>query len=125
MVGKEGQADMSRTKSDLIAGFAGTKSTEQRWKDQITMENQADLKQEQAKKDRAAIKFVETGDPKYVMKMIELGMDEKAIKNKIGTEQWNRLVDQDIRQIINKQGNITPGKGAKSAQRIFSFGSNE
>jgi len=125
MVGKEGQADMSRTKADLIAGFAGTKSTEQRWKDQITMENQADLKQEQAKKDRAAIKFVETGDPKYVMKMIELGMDEKAIKNKIGTEQWNRLVDQDIRQIINKQGNITPGKGAKSAQRIFSFGSNE
>jgi hypothetical protein len=50
--------------------------------------------------------FTETLNPKYLNKMIDLGMTDKEIENKIGTEVYNKVVAGEIRAIRNKGGTI-------------------
>lgn len=124
-VGTKGKADMPRTTTDIVAGVMGTKSTEQKYTDQLLLEMDQKNKMMESRKERAAIMYVETGDPKYINKMVDLGMTQKEIKNRIDTEIANKTLPQELRSYANKGGKVTKGKGERNIQQIFKFGQGQ
>jgi len=125
ILGKEAQANGERTGMDIAAGLLGTKTTKQRYQDQVQFQVAEDEKNLTAKKDRLGVRLVETGDPKYAKQMAELGMTAKEMEDKIGLEVFNRVVPQDVRLMLNKNGKIQRGKGQRAAQGLFNFRGSE
>lgn len=125
IVGKEAQANGERTKTDIAAGILGTKTTKQRYQDAVDFQVAEDEKNLTAKKDRLGVRFSETGDVRYVKQMAELGMTKKEIEDKIGLEVYNRVIPQEIRLMINKNGKMQKGRGVRAAQGLFNFKGNE
>ena len=119
--GKEGDANKERTTADTIAGYLGTKSTE----DKGINQRQAALQfNEKVRTDRikhAAILFAETGKPKYVEELVKLGAEGDQIESIVGTEVYKRIVDQSTRFISDKNGNVSSNNQRK-AVGLFRFG---
>jgi hypothetical protein len=116
--GKKGVADEERTMSDIVAGVFGTKTVKQRQDDQVLFELQQKDRILQAKKDRAVQMFTETGDQKYLDKMVELGMDDKQISSGVDQAAYTKFVDQGITYYRSNKGSIKADK----ANKLFNFG---
>jgi len=110
---------------DVAAGIMGGKTTQRRWDEQRDFETAEKEQNLSAKKDRAGVLYVETGNPKFIDKMVELGMTEKQIVSKIELELHNRLTPQEIRLIANKAGKVVKGSGERKAIQLFKFGQKE
>lgn len=117
-VGKEANADMPRTELDKVAGYLGTRSIAQKKQDQKMFELALSDKKQQERIKKAATMLNETGDSKYVGQLVDLGLDDKQIKNLVMTGAYTKNIDQDIRYYRNKQGTIDKRKALK----IFNFG---
>lgn len=116
--GKEGEATTERTTTDKVAGYLGTKSTEDRTNLLVNMRKQEldKRKNEQIKKN--ANLFIETGKDIFLQRLIDTGLSDAQLENRLGNTVYKKLVDQRLRYIANKQGNVNPDK----TQRALSYG---
>ena len=121
MIGRKGEADSKRTDLDKVAGMLGGKTTEQRMKELVNFNVTSREKVRQTRIDDAAIKFVETKNPKHLQTLVDIGATEKEILSKIDQEIYNRLVPLDVRMIFNKQGKPIQGRGTRAATGLFKF----
>ena len=114
--GKEGEATTERTLTDKVAGYMGTKSTEDRTNLLVNMRKQEldNRRKEQIKKN--ANLFVETGKPIYLDRLVDLQITDKQLENTIGNTMYKKLVDQRIRYLANKQGRINPEKAMRAME---------
>ena len=122
MIGAEGGSAGKRTDQDIYAGMLGTKTSKARMEELVNYDIQEKEKGRSAQIDKAGILLAETGDRKYLQRMIDLGATQEQIVNKIGLEQFNRLVPLTIRQMMNKNGKLVSGRGERAAQGLFKFG---
>lgn len=103
-LGNTGDAGIERTPTDVLAGVLGTKSTNDRITTMATLQRNADDKNRQQQIKRLADLAIETGNPKYLEKIVSYNVTSAALKNMIGSELYNRLVDVDTRYILNSKG---------------------
>ena len=116
--GKKGVADIPRTKTDIAAGFLGGRSVEQRRMDMMTHELTAKEKIRQQKIVDNINMLVETGDQKYIKKLIDLGVTGDQIESGIQSGIYNKNVGQYIRFFMNASGAVDERK----AGLISNFG---
>jgi len=116
--GKKGVADIPRTKTDIAAGFLGGRSVEQRRMDMMTHELTAKEKIRQQKVADNIDMLVETGDQKYIKKLIDLGVTGDQIESGIQSGIYNKNVGQYIRFFMNASGAVDERK----AGLISNFG---
>lgn len=116
--GKKGGADIERTGKDVAAGLLGTKSIEQRRGDETLWQVTSREKNLEGKKEKATTMYVETGDKKYLDKMIELGMTTQQIQDSVETGAYVRLAPQLLTHFRNKNGVVNKEK----AMGILNFG---
>lgn len=120
--GKEGLADKERTTTDVVAGMLGTKSTEDKWLNQKMASLTFEEKLRKQRVNDAATLYVETGNPKHLVKLAELGATAEEIESKIGTEAYKRVVDQETRFFVDKSGNTNSAASQRKATKLFKFG---
>lgn len=116
--GKEAEADMPRTKTDITAGLLGTKSLAQKKQDQQMFELMSKDRKQRERIDTAMQKFVDSGDNKYLDKLIELGVDAKQIESMAMSGAFRKNVGQVERYLANRQGKVNEQK----AVNFFNFG---
>jgi len=102
--GKAGDADIPRTKTDIVAGLLGTRSIAQRELDNQMIEMGRQDKMKQQKKLNLINKYVETGDETLIPKLVELGMDQKQIQSAIENSVYAKSVDQHTRYYQPRKG---------------------
>ena len=115
-LGSTGDASKPRTRTDVVAGLMGTKSTNDRITTLAALQRTADDKQRQVQIKRLADLAIETGNPEYLEKIVSMNVTESALKNMIGTELFNRLMDVDTRYIINSKGKVPAN--AETARKV-------
>jgi len=108
--GRAGDADMPRTKTDVLAGFLGGRSIEQRRGDQQIFEQTARDKVKQQKIQNNVNMLVESGDQRYIDKLIDLGVTADQITSGIKSGVYNKNVDQYLRFFRNQSGHIDKQK---------------
>ena len=116
--GKEGEATTERTTTDKVAGYLGTKSTEDRTNLLVNMRKQELDKRRNEQVKKNANLFIETGKDIFLQRLIDTGLSDKQLENRLGNTVYKKLVDQRLRYMANKQGNVNPDK----AQRALSYG---
>jgi len=110
--GVAGDADMPRTKQDIVAGYLGTKTIAQKKQDQLNFDLVAQDKQKQKQIQNGVNMLVETGDNKYIQKLLDLGLTAEKIDAGIKSGAYNKNVDQYIRYFRSAQGTIDPKKAS-------------
>lgn len=116
--GVAAKADMDRTPLAIGAGVLGAKTTEQKFQDQKFYEQTLRDNNRNAKIRDAADRFTETGDGKHLDRLIRLKATPKQIKSAIGTDAYNKLVDQSTTYYRNSKGHVDKMKAANT----FMFG---
>lgn len=116
--GKEGEATTERTTTDKVAGYLGTKSTEDRTNLLVNMRKQELDKRRNEQIKKNANLFIETGKDIFLQRLIDTGLSDEQLENRLGNTVYKKLVDQRLRYIANKQGNVNPNK----VQRAVSYG---
>jgi len=125
-MGATGDASIPRTKTDVVAGLMGTKSTEDRYTTQLAVQRTEIDKRRQTQIKRLADLAIETGDPKYIEKIVSFNLEPKTVENMIGSEMYNRLVDVETRYLVNSKGKAPANaETARKANQIFKFRSNQ
>ena len=104
--GSAGDAGIEDSPKARLASALGGRTTEQTYSDRFAYEQLLKDQNKQSQIKSASSMFTETLNPKYLDKMIDLGMTDKEIENKIGTEVYNKVVAGEIRAIRNKGGTI-------------------
>jgi hypothetical protein len=104
--GSAGDAGIEDSPKARLASALGGRTTEQTYSDRFAYEQLLKDQNKQSQIKSASSMFTETLNPKYLNKMIDLGMTDKEIENKIGTEVYNKVVAGEIRAIRNKGGTI-------------------
>lgn len=116
--GKEGEATTERTTTDKVAGYLGTKSTEDRTNLIVNMRKQELDKRRTEQIKKNANLFVETGKDIFLNRLIDMDVSDKQLENTLGNTVYKKLVDQRLRYMANKQGKVNPEK----AQRAIQYG---
>ena len=119
-LGNTGDAGIERTPTDVVAGVLGTKSTNDRITTLAAVQRTADDKNRQMRIKRLADLAIETGNPEYIEKIVSLNVTPEALKNTIGSELYNRLMDVDTRYIVNSKG--TAPVNAETARKATVLG---
>ena len=119
--GKHGLADKPRETKDVVAGIIGSRSTEDKYLNQMMASQQFNEKTRTDRIKQAANMFAETGNQKYVKALIDLNADGNEIESMVSTEVYKRLVSQDTRFIADKGGNVSKS-GQRKAVGLFKFG---
>lgn len=121
-MGATGDASLPRTKTDIVAGLMGTRSTNDRLTTLATIQRAETDKKRNLQVKNLADLAIETGDPKYLEKIVALNVTPTALKNMIGTEMYNRLVESDTRYIVNAKGKApATAETARKAQVLDKF----
>lgn len=120
------QAVKPRTTEDIIAGLMGTKSTEERYSNQILMQAKQETKMRTQQLKRLAELAVETGNPQYMEKIVSIQPDAKQLESSIGSELYGKLMDQETRNFVPKSGSVpNTAESARKANQIFNFRSGQ
>lgn len=114
--GKEGEASTERTTTDKVAGYLGTKSTEDRMNLMVNMRKQELDKRRTEHIKKNANLFAETGNPVYLERLQKLDVSDKQLENTISNSMYKKLVDQRIRYMANKQGKINEQKAMRAVE---------
>ena len=100
------------------SGYLGTKSTEDRTNLLVNMRKQELDKRRNEQVKKNANLFIETGKDIFLQRLIDTGLSDAQLENRLGNTVYKKLVDQRLRYIANKQGNVNPDK----VQRAISYG---
>jgi len=120
------KAVKERTPEDIIAGLMGTKSTEERYSNQIIMQASQETKMRNEQLKKLATLAVETGNPLYKEKIVSIQPDEKQLESAIGSELFSKLVDQETRNYVPKSGSVpNTAESARKINQIFNFRSGQ
>lgn len=111
---------------DKVAGYMGTKSTEDKYRTDVSrrVEEQDKLRANTVKS--LYTQFIEqpTGSEKskeILQKLVTLGETSDSIKNNIGNEAFKRNVDVITRLYATKRGVASTPRNAQKMQQIFQF----
>jgi len=125
-LGNTGMAQKPRETVDVVAGLMGTRSTDDRFETQKALNRTEIDKNRQTQIKRLADLAIETGDPKYIEKIVAYGVDSKALENMIGSELWSRLVDVETRYLVNAKGKVPANQEtARKAGLLNKFRSSQ
>ncbi len=114
--GKDGEATTERTTTDKVAGYLGTKSTNDRTNLLINLRKQElDKRRTESIKKNANL-FVETGKQIFLDRLESLDVTDKQLENTLGNTVYKKLVDQRLRYMTNKQGKVNEQKAQRSIQ---------
>jgi len=116
--GRTGDADIERTPTDIMAGFLGGRSVRQRSGDTQAFEMAARDKIRQQKQQDLMNMLSETGDPKYVKRLIDTGMTAEQVMSGIEAGVYKKNVEQYIRYFVSPKGTVDD----KKAERTINFG---
>lgn len=119
--GKANEGGDPRTKADIIAGALGTKTSQGRMDELRDFQMQEDEKVRTAKVGDAAVKYVESGNDKFLQRLIDLGATEKEIQNKVNLEVFKRVLPFHQRMMFNKNGKLIAGRGTRAAIGFSKF----
>lgn len=108
--GKEGDATTERTTTDKVAGYLGTKSTNDRTNLIINMRKQELLKERNEAIKKNVNLFTETGKAIYLDRLSKLDVTDKQLQNTLENSAYKKFVDQRLRFIANKQGKVNEQK---------------
>lgn len=115
-----------RTTEDIVAGLMGTKSTEERYSNQVLLQASQETKNMRQRLKKLAELAVDTGDQQYMKKIVELEPDEKQLENALGSELYGKLVDQETRNFVPKSGSVpNTTDSARKIKQIFNFRSGQ
>lgn len=115
-----------RTTEDVVAGLMGTKSTEERYSNQVILQATQENKMRNQQLKKLAELAVETGNPRYMEKIVSMQPDEKQLENSIGSELYGKLVDQELRNFVPKSGSVpNTADSARKIKQIFNFRSGQ
>jgi len=124
--GKGNTAQVPRGTTEKVAGYMGTKSTEEKFKsDQARFIAAKDVINKQ-RIEKLYDVFMDTPktdtkkNQEILQKLVDLGQDGKAIQNKLGTEMYHRYMPQLERMFINKNGKV--GKDMATARKVQEYG---
>jgi hypothetical protein len=122
-VGKKQEAMMPRGSMELFSNVLGSKSTNERFQlDKNLQDSKEDYIRNQQKKKTIDL-WRDTGDIKYVEKLIvDFGMTETQINTALQTQVWKAFVPKHLRTIMDQNGNITSQENQRKAKRLFRFG---
>ena len=125
-LGNTGMAEKPRETKDVVAGLMGTRSTDDRFETQKALNRTEIDKNRQNQIKRLADLAIETGDPKYIEKIVSYGVDSKTLENMIGSEVWSRLADVETRYIVNSKGKAPANyETARKANLLNKFRSSQ
>ena len=125
-LGNTGMAEKPRQPVDVVAGLMGTRSTDDRFETQKALNRTEIDKNRQTQIKRLADLAIETGDPKYIEKIVSYGVDSKTLENMIGSEVWSRLADVETRYIVNSKGKAPANyETARKANLLNKFRSSQ
>jgi len=125
-LGNTGTASKTREPIDIAAGLMGTRSVDDRFETQKALQRTEIDKNRQAQIKRLADLAIETGDQKYIEKIVSYGIEGNALKAMIGSELWSRLADSETRYLINSKGKVPSNyESGRKASLINKFRSQE
>jgi len=125
-LGNTGTAEKPREPIDIVAGILGTKGTDDKFETQKALHRTEIDKNRQTQIKRLADLAIETGDQKYLEKIVSYGLDEKTLKSMIGSEIWSRLADVETRYLVNSKGKAPANyETARKASLLNKFRSSE
>lgn len=125
-LGNTGMAEKPRETTDVVAGIMGTRSTDDRFETQKALNRTEIDKNRQNQIKRLADLAIETGDPKYIEKIVSYGIDSKTLENMIGSEIWSRLADVETRYLVNSKGKAPANyETARKANLLNRFRSSQ
>ena len=125
-LGNTGMAEKPRQPVDVVAGLMGTRSTDDRFETQKALNRTEIDKNRQNQIKRLADLAIETGDPKYIEKIVSYGVDSKTLENMIGSEVWSRLADVETRYLVNSKGKAPANyETARKANLLNKFRSSQ
>lgn len=125
-LGNTGMAEKPRQPVDIVAGLMGTRSTDDRFETQKALNRTEIDKNRQTQIKRLADLAIETGDPKYIEKIVSYGVDSKTLENMIGSEVWSRLADVETRYLVNSKGKAPANyETARKANLLNKFRSSQ
>lgn len=125
-LGNTGMAEKPRQPVDVVAGLMGTRSTDDRFETQKALNRTEIDKNRQTQIKRLADLAIETGDPKYIEKIVSYGVDSKTLENMIGSEVWSRLADVETRYLVNSKGKAPANyETARKANLLNKFRSSQ
>lgn len=125
-LGNTGMAEKPRQPVDVVAGLMGTRSTDDRFETQKALNRTEIDKNRQNQIKRLADLAIETGDPKYIEKIVSYGVDSKTLENMIGSEIWSRLADVETRYLVNSKGKAPANyETARKANLLNRFRSSQ
>lgn len=125
-LGNTGMAEKPRETKDVVAGLMGTRSTDDRFETQKALNRTEIDKNRQNQIKRLADLAIETGDPKYIEKIVSYGVDSKTLENMIGSEVWSRLADVETRYLVNSKGKAPANyETARKANLLNKFRSSQ
>lgn len=125
-LGNTGTASKTREPIDIAAGLMGTRSVDDRFETQKALQRTEIDKNRQAQIKRLADLAIETGDQKYIEKIVSYGIEGNALKAMIGSELWSRLADSETRYLINSKGKVPSNyESGRKASLLNKFRSQE
>ena len=125
-LGNTGTAEKPREPIDIVAGVLGTKGTDDKFETQKALHRTEIDKNRQTQIKKLADLAIETGDQKYLEKIVSYGLDEKTLKSMIGSEVWSRLADVETRYLVNSKGKAPANyETARKASLLNKFRSSE
>lgn len=125
-LGNTGMAEKPRQPVDVVAGLMGTRSTDDRFETQKALNRTEIDKNRQNQIKRLADLAIETGDSKYIEKIVSYGVDSKTLENMIGSEVWSRLADVETRYLVNSKGKAPANyETARKANLLNKFRSSQ
>lgn len=125
-LGNTGTAEKPREPIDIVAGILGTKGTDDKFETQKALHRTEIDKNRQNQIKKLADLAIETGDQKYLEKIVSYGLDEKTLKSMIGSEIWSRLADVETRYLVNSKGKAPANyETARKASLLNKFRSSE
>lgn len=122
-IGKDMGALMPRGPTEEVSNFLGSKSTEERYAMdkylQFTKEEK--IRAEQVQNNLTL--WRDTGDSKYMLKLIDQLKTEKELKSAIESQIYTALTPAELRQVMNKKGTISERPdNVRKLGKIFKFG---
>lgn len=122
-IGKDMGALMPRGSTEEVSNFLGSKSTEERYAMdkylQFTKEEK--IRAEQVQNNLTL--WRDTGDSKYMLKLIDQLKTEKELKSAIESQVYTALTPAELRQVMNKKGTISErSDNVRKLGKIFKFG---
>lgn len=104
--GSDNDSIKTRTTADIIAGLAGTKSTDERVISDVTRVQTEHEKVMKDYRDSLVSKFMDTGNIEYVQKLKKTGLTDDAIQTLLISKGWKRSVGVAPRAAVNTNGDM-------------------